>query len=131
MEEATKIQLDRENFLRNQENDDSDYDSEWDDDLDFDEDYYDEEDYDDEEENYGKEDDEFRRRVLKKKEVKEFDYIEPGSPLEQENKKKDKDSFESLFFFTDQEFFSSIRYEYLSPKEPKKGFIFALFVPQL
>lgn len=46
-------------------------------------------------------------------------------------KRKQKDSFENLFFFTDQEFFSSIRYEYLSPKEPKKGFIFGLFVPQL
>ena len=34
-----------------------------------------------------------------------------------------------MFFFTDQEYFESSRYEYISQKEPTKGFIFGLFVP--
>ena len=37
---------------------------------------------------------------------------------------------ENLFFFTDQEYFRSSRFEYLAPAEPTKGFVFALFVPE-
>ena len=36
---------------------------------------------------------------------------------------------ENLFFFTDQEYFSSERHEYLSHKSASKGFIFGLFEP--
>ena len=45
--------------------------------------------------------------------------------------KKQKANFENLFFFTDNDFFNSIRFEYLSPKEPSRGFVFGLFVPEL
>ena len=37
---------------------------------------------------------------------------------------------ENLFFFTDQEYFESNRYEYIGQKEPSKGFVFGLFNPQ-
>ena len=40
-----------------------------------------------------------------------------------------QDIVENLFFFTEMEEFSSHRYEYLSPTESSKGFVFALFVP--
>ena len=36
---------------------------------------------------------------------------------------------ENLYFFTDMDEFSSHRFEYLSPTEATKGFVFALFVP--
>lgn len=36
---------------------------------------------------------------------------------------------ENLFFFTDQEYFESSRYEYIHQKERTKGFVFGLFVP--
>ena len=35
---------------------------------------------------------------------------------------------ENLFFFTDNDFFKSPRYEYLSPAVPTRGFVFGLFV---
>jgi len=37
---------------------------------------------------------------------------------------------ENLFFFTDQDFFRSTRYEYISTKEETKGFVFALLNPE-
>lgn len=37
---------------------------------------------------------------------------------------------ENLFFFTDQEYFESSRYEYIGQTTPTKGFIFGLFLPQ-
>ena len=40
-------------------------------------------------------------------------------------------SNENLFFFTDQEYFSTTRFEYLSQKALSKGFIFGLFEPEL
>ncbi len=34
--------------------------------------------------------------------------------------------YENLFFFTDQEYFHTSRYEYLTQAEPEKGFVFGL-----
>ena len=36
--------------------------------------------------------------------------------------------YENLFFFTDNEYFHTSRYEYLTQKEPQKGFVFGLIV---
>ncbi len=36
--------------------------------------------------------------------------------------------YENLFFFTDQEYFHTSRFEYLTQKEPQKGFVFGLIV---
>ena len=78
-----------------------------------------------------------RRRVLKSKAKKDREaaearnrhYSEDQVDGEEKKLSEAKLQNENLFFFTDQEYFESSRYEYIAPKEPTKGFVFGLFVP--
>lgn len=125
---------------------DEEYDSE-----EYDSEEYDSEDYDDEDEDSPWEGDDQgltvkrlddlgqnRRRVLKSQakaareaeEAKHKTYSETGVGGKTTAKLSEaKLQNENLFFFTDYEEFESTRYEYLAPKERKKGFVFGLFVP--
>ena len=71
------------------------------------------------------EDEEFRRILASDKSkgtYKEY--------FKEEKNRKPEVANENLFFFTDQEYFSTTRFEYLSQKALSKGFIFGLFVPE-
>lgn len=75
------------------------------------------------------------RRLLKKKSKnkKSEGVTQSYSPFGLEDPydelNKQSMSKENLFFFTDQDFFRSTRYEYIGGKEDKKGFVFALVHP--
>ena len=81
-----------------------------------------------------KKDDSKKRLLAKKKpETKKNDenetimrYVDPGiTDIDSDDEKKISD--ENLFFFTDNDFFRSSRFQYTSQGEQKKGFVFALF----
>ena len=81
--------------------------------------------------------DEDGRRVLKASDVYEYDYETYLSYEEkgrydttEDEDDKQKMSRENLFFFADQDYFRSTRYEFMSAKNPGKGFVFGLFDPR-
>ena len=62
--------------------------------------------------------------------MRQFD---PASPSLQnlQSKNLQKAPSENLFFFTDNDYFRSQRFEYLSPEAARKSFVFGLFVTDL
>ena len=69
------------------------------------------------------------RRVLKEESYKKH-YEEKGLNYGLDQDDASSLPRENLFFFTDQDYFRSSRYEFMSKKNPGKGFVFGLFDPK-
>lgn len=74
-----------------------------------------------------------RNRILRSggSYAEESSTFEEGDSLTKKTEIKPNLGSENLFFLTDQEYFHTQRFEYLSSNERRKGFVFGLLVPEL